>query len=58
MALGEYVSVSGRRDGQLALLAQEEHELGSDPDGELNELAVIYQAKGLSAETGWRLRGS
>lgn len=51
MALGEYVSVSSQRDSQLALLDQEKRELASDPEGELSELAGIYQAKGLSAET-------
>lgn len=51
MALGEYVSVSSQRDSQRALIAKERHELATMPDEELAELAGIYQAKGLSAET-------
>ncbi len=51
MALGEYVSVSSARDTEVALIAQERAELDEDPDGELQELADAYRAKGLSEET-------
>lgn len=51
MALGEYVSVSSQRDSETALLARERRELKAAPEAELIELAAIYQAKGLSAET-------
>lgn len=51
MALGEYVSVSSQSDSQRALIAKEKLELQSMPDEELAELAAIYAAKGLSAET-------
>lgn len=51
MALGEYVSVSSQRDSDHAVLAQEKRELRDDPDAELEELAAIYQAKGISAAT-------
>ncbi len=51
MAVGEYVSVSTQRDSERAVLAQERRELREDPDYELAELAGIYRAKGLSAET-------
>lgn len=51
MALGEYVSVSSQRDTQRTLLAEERRELAEDPAGELEELAQIYVAKGLSAAT-------
>jgi VIT1/CCC1 family predicted Fe2+/Mn2+ transporter len=51
MALGEYVSVSSQRDTESALIAKERWELETDPEGELAELAGIYQAKGLSAGT-------
>ena len=51
MALGEYVSVSSQRDTELAQMAQEMHELQTDPDAELAELAEIYQAKGLTPAT-------
>jgi len=51
MALGEYVSVSSQRDSELAQMAQEKRELAETPDGELAELAALYEAKGLSAGT-------
>lgn len=51
MALGEYVSVSSQRDSERAVLAQERRELAEDPQGELDELAAIYESKGLTAET-------
>ncbi|MGY2743049.1 VIT1/CCC1 transporter family protein [Pseudarthrobacter sp. O4] len=51
MALGEYVSVSSQKDSQRALIAKERRELLDEPEEELEELAAIYQAKGLSAET-------
>ncbi|NKS51435.1 VIT family protein [Prescottella equi] len=51
MALGEYVSVSTQRDTEQALLAKEKHELSTIPEAELEELASLYEAKGLSSET-------
>lgn len=51
MAVGEYVSVSSQRDAERALLDREKIELEDDPDGELQELALIYEAKGLSKST-------
>ncbi len=51
MALGEYVSVSAQRDTEEALLRQECRELRADPSAELDELAALYEAKGLSAAT-------
>lgn len=51
MALGEYVSVSSQRDSDHAALAQEKRELKDDPQAEQAELAAIYEAKGMSAET-------
>lgn len=53
MALGEYVSVSTQRDTQRALLERERQELAEMPEAELEELAGLYAAKGLSAER-WR----
>jgi VIT1/CCC1 family predicted Fe2+/Mn2+ transporter len=47
MAAGEYVSVSSQRDAERADLALEARELEADPDGELEELAGIYEARGL-----------
>jgi vacuolar iron transporter family protein len=51
MALGEYVSVSTQRDTQRSLLQKERRELDEMPEAELEELAGLYAAKGLSAET-------
>lgn len=55
MALGEYVSVASARDSQAALIEKEKRELAEMPEEELAELASIYQAKGLSAETAQRV---
>ena len=51
MALGEYVSVSTQRDTQRALLEKERQDLAEMPEAELEELAVLYAAKGLTAQT-------
>ncbi|WP_104179709.1 VIT family protein [Arthrobacter sp. B0490] len=51
MALGEYVSVSTQRDSQEALIEKERQELRDDPAGELDELAGLYAAKGVSPAT-------
>jgi vacuolar iron transporter family protein len=50
MAAGEYVSVSTQRDTELALLAKERRELRDMPEAELEELAQIYQDKGLTPQ--------
>ena len=47
MAAGEYVSVSSQRDAELADLRLEARELRRDPQGELRELAGIYERRGL-----------
>ncbi len=51
MALGEYVSVSSQRDAERALIEQERREVRDNPEGELDELTGIYEAKGLSHGT-------
>lgn len=51
MALGEYVSVSSQSDSQRALIAKERQELIDFPEEELEELAGLFRAKGLSAST-------
>jgi vacuolar iron transporter family protein len=51
MAVGEYVSVSTQRDTERALIEKERHELLSLPKEELDELADIYERKGLSRAT-------
>jgi VIT1/CCC1 family predicted Fe2+/Mn2+ transporter len=50
MAAGEYVSVSSQRDVEAGDLAREAEELATDPARELDELASIYAAKGLTRE--------
>jgi VIT1/CCC1 family predicted Fe2+/Mn2+ transporter len=50
MAAGEYVSVSSQRDAERADMRLEERELRRDPEGELRELAVIYEHRGLPRE--------
>src|SRR5438874_4499214 len=50
MAAGEYVSMRVQREVFERLIHLEAHELATDPEGELHELAEIYQHKGLSAE--------
>ena len=47
MAAGEYVSVSSQRDTEEADLRLESRELAEDPQGELAELAGIYEGRGL-----------
>lgn len=51
MALGEYVSVGTQRDTERALLGLERRELRDDPQAELEELAALYENRGLSHET-------
>ncbi len=50
MAAGEYVSVSSQRDTEGADLRLEERELSNDPEGELHELAGIYERRGVPAD--------
>ena len=50
MGAGEYVSVSTQRDSELALLDKERRELADEPQEELEELAELYVAKGLSED--------
>jgi VIT1/CCC1 family predicted Fe2+/Mn2+ transporter len=51
MAAGEYVSVSSQADSEAADLARERRELGRQDVAEHQELAAIYRARGLDAET-------
>lgn len=47
MAAGEYVSVSSQRDTERADIEREKHEIATNPEMELNELAGIYAKRGL-----------
>lgn len=50
MAAGEYVSVCSQSDSERADLDRERHELATDSENELAELAAIYVARGLDTE--------
>lgn len=50
MAAGEYVSVASQRDAEEADLERERRELATHPVEELDELARIYEGRGLSPE--------
>jgi VIT1/CCC1 family predicted Fe2+/Mn2+ transporter len=47
MAVGEYVSVSSQRDAEQADIGREKRELTTEPQAELQELAMIYVKRGL-----------
>jgi VIT1/CCC1 family predicted Fe2+/Mn2+ transporter len=55
MAAGEYVSVSSQRDVERADIAKERRELRVNPDGELAELAAIYETRGLAPDLAQRV---
>jgi len=50
MAAGEYVSVSSQADVERADIVREKAELVKNPEGELRELAGIYEERGLSPD--------
>jgi VIT1/CCC1 family predicted Fe2+/Mn2+ transporter len=50
MAAGEYISVQSQADTENADLDKERRELATDPERELEELAVIYVARGLEPD--------
>lgn len=51
MAAGEYVSVSSQADTENADIEREKKELNEIPEIELNELAKIYERRGVTRET-------
>lgn len=51
MAAGEYVSVSSQADTEKADLAREKNELATDSEFEHEELAAVYEARGVDAVT-------
>jgi hypothetical protein len=55
MGAGEYVSVSSQRDTEGADLRLEERELSDDAEGELRELADIYERRGVPFKLARRL---
>jgi vacuolar iron transporter family protein len=55
MALGEWLSVNSSRELYQHQIGIEKKELESMPEEEAEELALIYEAKGLDEETATRL---
>jgi VIT1/CCC1 family predicted Fe2+/Mn2+ transporter len=55
MAMGEWLSVQSSRELYQRQIAIEAAEIAAVPDEERQELALIYQAKGLSAEEADKL---
>jgi vacuolar iron transporter family protein len=51
MAAGEYVSVSSQTDTEKADLARESRELAESWDAEVEELATIYEKRGVEPQT-------
>ena len=50
MASGEYISVRVQREVYERLIHLEAHEIGTEPDEEREELAELYERKGISPE--------
>lgn len=55
MAVGEYVSVSSQRDSERADIDIEKRSLAKNPEGELAELASIYEGRGLDKDLAMRV---
>ena len=55
MAVGEYVSDSSQRDAEQADIGLETQELVSEPEAELQELALIYVKRGLEKELAMKV---
>ncbi|MFW6092690.1 MAG: VIT1/CCC1 transporter family protein [Pseudomonadota bacterium] len=58
MAAGEYVSVSSQADTERADLAREAREQHEFPEYELNELAAVYENRGLTPELARQVAAS
>jgi VIT1/CCC1 family predicted Fe2+/Mn2+ transporter len=50
MALGEWISVQSSRELYQEQIGREREEIASDPEEEVEELVLIYRARGLSEE--------
>jgi vacuolar iron transporter family protein len=57
MALGEWLSVTNARELASTQIAREAQELEQAPLAEQNELALIFQAKGMNKEDAQRVAG-
>jgi VIT1/CCC1 family predicted Fe2+/Mn2+ transporter len=55
MAVGEYVSVSSQRDAEEADVERETRELARSPRAEMDELALIYEKRGLEKDLAMKV---
>jgi vacuolar iron transporter family protein len=55
MGAGEYISMKVQREVFEQLIHKEAHEIATQPEEELRELAKIYERKGISPETAARI---
>jgi VIT1/CCC1 family predicted Fe2+/Mn2+ transporter len=55
MALGEWVSVQSSRELYKKQISTEQEEIAANPEREIEELALIYQARGLEEPAAQRL---
>jgi len=55
MAVGEFVSVSAQRDAERADVERESGELATQPQAELNELAMIYVNRGVEKDLAMKV---
>lgn len=55
MAVGEYVSVSSQRDSERAAIRREQAFLEENPDGQIDQLAHMYEERGLSPATAHKV---
>ncbi len=58
MSIGEWLSVQSARELYTRQIAIEQQELADIPEEEQEELALIYQAKGIDQETAQKLAAS
>ena len=57
MAVGEYVSVSSQRDAEQGDIVREKRELAEQPQAELEELAMIYEKRGVEKALAMKVAG-
>jgi VIT1/CCC1 family predicted Fe2+/Mn2+ transporter len=55
MAAGEYISMRSQKEAYEREISLESEELRDDPEAEVEELALIYRAKGLDADEAQRV---
>jgi VIT1/CCC1 family predicted Fe2+/Mn2+ transporter len=55
MGAGEYISMKVQREVFEQLIHKEEHEIATQPEEEIQELALIYERKGIDPETAQRI---